>query len=83
MLKELRLPDPASWSLKWNSIIHVNQRSRLPNEVKAKRETCKSAENMHAPYNMATAEEKQILQVDTHPGKIGMTNEFLREYSRD
>ena len=42
--KELRLPDPASRSLKWNDTIHVNQRARLPNEVKANRKACKSAE---------------------------------------
>ena len=44
MWKELRPPDPALWSLKWNGTIHVNQRVRLPNEVKANRETYKSAE---------------------------------------
>ena len=42
--KELRLPDLASCSLKWNDTIHVNQRARLPNEVKANRKACKSAE---------------------------------------
>ena len=42
--------------------LHVNQRARLPNEVKANRETCKK-ENAFAPYYMATPEEKQI---DTH-----------------
>ena len=44
MWKELRLPDPASWSLKRNDTIHVDQRASLPNEVKANRETYKSAE---------------------------------------
>ena len=61
--KELRLPDPASWSLKWNGTIHVNQRAKMPNTVSANRETCKSAENALAPYYMVTSEEKQI---DTH-----------------
>ena len=64
--KELRLPDPASLSLQQNGTIHVNQRVRLPNEVKANRETCIVWKNACASYYMpgqqsqATPEEKQI-----------------------
>ena len=73
MWNKLRLPDPASWSLKWNGTIHVNQRAKLPN-----RETCKSGKNLCAPYYMATAEEKQI---DMH-FENGITNVFLWESPR-
>ena len=51
--------------LKCNGIINVNQRARLPNEVKANRETYKSVEKcmciiLAVPTYMATPEEKQI-----------------------
>ena len=67
MWKELRLPDLASWSVQWNSTtLYVNQRARMPNKVKANRETglskCRKARVHHTQY-MATPEEKQI---DTH-----------------
>ena len=36
MWKELRLPDPVSWSLKQNGIIYVNQRVRLPTKTRSR-----------------------------------------------
>ena len=84
-VKKLRLPDSAPWSLKWDGIIHVNQRARLPNEVKAKRETCKSAEKREctiATSYMETLEENQINSY-THPEMECqcMSNVLLKGYS--
>ena len=41
MWEELRLPNSAPLPLKQNGTINVNQNMRLPNKVKANRETCK------------------------------------------
>ena len=51
--KELRLPNPDQPhgpSSKMVATIHVNQIVRLPDEVKASRETCKVYKNERGPY---------------------------------
>ena len=77
MWKELGLPELASWSLKWNSTIHVNQRARLLNEVKTNRETCKNAEKRACTILYGNTKRKRI---DMY-FKNRMTNVFLREFS--
>ena len=50
-LKRVKITaDQASWLLTQNSSIHVNQRIRLPNEIKANRETCKVWKNACTSY---------------------------------
>ena len=78
MWKELGLPDSASWSLKWDDSVHVNQRARLPNEVKTNREICRSVENVHTLYYMATPDENQI---DSYAYENGMSKVLLKGYS--
>ena len=76
MWKESRLPDPVSWSLKWNGIIHTDQRVRLPNDVKANRETCKSVVIMSAPVYGNT-----ISKASRYTSENGMTDVFFKEHS--
>ena len=47
--------------LEVTSRVYVNQRARLPNEVKAiKQKLAKVRKNARAPYYMATLKENQI-----------------------
>ena len=73
MWKELRLPDLALWSLKWNGTIHVNQRARMPNKVKANRVTCKSAEKRVFTILYGNTRRK----ANRYAFENGMTNVFL------
>ena len=48
------------------------------NEVTANRETCKSVENLCAPYYMATSLRRKA---NKYEFQNGMTNVFFKEYS--
>ena len=58
--------------------IHDNQRARLPNKVKVNRETCKSAEKRVCTIQYGTTKRK----ANKYISENGMTNVFLKEYSR-
>ena len=58
----------------------ITDRARLPNEITANRETCKSAENSRALYHMATPLRRKA---NRYAFENGMTNVFHKEYSVD